>query len=211
MNQTILLFLLSSFFLFSCSPATQTPSQTEIITVYTTPTAQPWMEELFACANDLSITLNVTAESPEIFLRLGEPEILLTPAYQIGEEEILIVANRESPLRNLSLEEAQALFAGENASMQVWGYASEAEMQILFDQLVMKGRSVTSFARMASNPGEMSAALNSESNSIGILSKRWMNGNLREVYSAGIVPVLAITQDEPQGAVRNLISCLQKD
>ncbi len=207
-----LLNLAAFCLLFSaCSPATQPPSQTEIISVYATAAAQPWMDDLFACANDLSIPLNVTAESPAIYLRLGEPEILLAPAYQIGEEEILIVVNRESPLKNLSLQEVQALFAGGDASAQVWGYASEAEMQIAFDQLVMKGRSVTSFARMASSPGEMSAALNSESNSIGILSKRWMDGNLREVYSAGIVPVLALTQNEPQGVVRNLISCLQKD
>lgn len=206
-----ILFLLSSFLLFSCAPATQPPSQTEVIPVYATPSAQPWMDNLFACANDLSITLKVTAESPQIFLRLGEPETLLTPAYQIDEEEILIVAHRESPVQNLSLQEAQDLFAHGNASAQVWVYSSGADMQILFDQLVMNGRSVTSFARMAAGPQEMSDALNSESNSVGILSKRWMNGNIREVYSAGTVPVLAITNSEPQGGVANLISCLQND
>lgn len=206
-----ILFLLSSFLLFSCVPATQPPSQTEIIPVYSTPAAQPWMSDLFACANDLSLTLKVTAESPEITLRLGEPEILTSPAYQIDEEEILIVTHRESPVQNLSLEEAQALFAGQgDSSAQVWGYASEVDVQILFDQLVMKGRSVTSLARMASSPQEMSGVLNSESNSVGILPKHWVAGNIREVYSVGIVPVLAITREEPQGKVAELVSCLQK-
>ncbi len=206
-----ILFLLSSFILFSCAPATQPPAQTEAIPVYATPAAQPWMSDLFACANDLSLTLNVTAESPEIYLRLGEPETLFVPAYQIDEEELLIVTHRESPVQNLSLEEAQALFAGQgDASVQVWGYASEADVQILFDQLVMKERSVTSFARMAADPQEMSDALNSESNSVGILPKHWMAGNIREVYSAGIVPVLAITREEPLGKVAELVSCLQK-
>ncbi len=208
----IILFLLSSFLLFSCTPATQPPSSTEIIPVYATPAAQPWMSDLFACANDLSMTLNVDANSPEIYLRLGEPETLLSPAYQIDEEEILIVTHRESPLQNLSLEEAQALFAGQgDSSVQVWGYASEADVQILFDQLVMNGRSVTSFTRMAAGPQEMSDALNSESNSVGILPKHWMVGNIREVYSAGMAPVLALTKQDPQAGVGQLISCLQND
>jgi hypothetical protein len=212
MKKLFLPFLLSSFLLFSCTPATQAPSQTEIIPVYATPAAQPWMSDLFACANDLLITLKVTTESPQISLRLGEPETLLTPAYQIDEEEILIVAHRESLVQNLSLQEAQGLFAGQgNDSAQVWVYSSEADMQILFDQLVMKGRSVNSFARMAAGPQEMSDALNSESNSVGILPKHWVTGNVREVYSAGTVPVLAITKQEPQGGVANLISCLQND
>jgi len=206
-------FLLSSFLLFSCAPATQPLSQTEIISVYATSAAEPWMSDLFACANNLSVNLTVSAESPEIYLRIGEPEILLSPAYPIDEEEILIVTHRESSVQNLSLEEVQALFAGteRDASVQVWGYASEADVQILFDQLVMKGRSVTSFARMAASPQEMSDALNSESNSVGILPGHWLVGDVREVYSAGMVPVLAITKEEPQGAVGELISCLQNN
>ncbi|MBL8101059.1 MAG: hypothetical protein JNM02_00880 [Anaerolineales bacterium] len=207
----IIFFFLFSFLLFSCTPAAQPLAQTEIIPVYSTSAAQPWMSELFACANDLSVTLKVTPDSPEIYLRLGEPETLLSPAYQIDEEEILIVTNRESPVKNLSLEETQVLFAGQgDTSVQVWGYASDADVQIAFDQFVMKGRSVTSFARMAANPQEMSDMLNSESNSVGILPKHWVAGSVREVYSAGIVPVLAITKQEPQGLVSLLISCLQK-
>jgi hypothetical protein len=208
----VILFLLSSFILFSCAPATQPPAQTQAISVYATPAAQPWMSDLFACANDLSMTLKVTSESPEITLRLGEPETLLFPAYQIDEEEILIVAHRESPVQNLSLAEAQALFAGHgDSSVQVWGYASEADVQILFDQLVMKGRSVSSFARMAASPQEMSATLNSASNSVGILPKHWVAGNVREVFSAGVVPVLALTKQESAVGVASLVSCLQND
>lgn len=180
--------------------------------VYATSAAQPWMSELFACADDLSVVLKVSAQSPEIYLRVGEPEILVSPAYQIDEEEILIVTHRESPVQNLSLEEAQALFAGQgDSSVQVWVYSSEADVQILFDQLVMKGRSVTSFARVAVNPQAMSDTLNSESNAVGILPRHWMAGSIREVYSAGMAPVLAIVKEEPRGVVRELIGCLQNN
>jgi len=205
-----LIFLLSSLLLFSCTPATQT-SQTEVIDVYATSAAQPWLRELFTCANDLSVVLNVNADVPDIYLRVGEPDLLVSPAYQIDEEEILVVTHRESPVQNLTLEEAQALFAQGSASAQVWVYSSDADVQMVFDQLVMKGRSVTSSARVAVSPQNMSDVLNSESNSVGILPRHWKAGTVRDVFSAGFVPVLAITKEESPGAVTDLVSCLQNN
>lgn len=205
-------FLLSSFLLFSCAPVTQA-SATEVVTVYATSATQPWLTELYACAADSAVVLNVSAESPDIYLRIGEPEEIIYPMYQIDEEEILIVAHRESPTQNLSLEEGQALFAQGNpsGSAQVWVYSSDADLQRVFDQLVMKGRSVTSSARVALSPQNMSDVLNSESTAVGILPRHWMTKNMREIFSAGFVPVLVITKQEPQGAVADLVSCLQRN
>ena len=203
-------FLLSSFVLASC--ASPTPSiPTESITGYATDSAQPWMSELFACANEQNILVEVTAENPDISLRIGESGNFVSPSFQIDEEEVLVVVNRESSIQNLTLEEVQALFAGQgDKSVQVWVYASGLDLQMVFDQFVMKSRSVTSFARLASSPQEMSDVLGSESEAIGFLPKRWVTGNIREVYSVGIFPILAITQNEPQGTVSQLIGCLQK-
>ncbi len=208
MKKLFLLFLLSSL-ISSCAPATQIP-QKEMITVYATSAAQPWLNELYACAEDTSVILNVSADEPDIYLRVGEPKNIIFPVYQIDEEEILIVVNRESVIQNLTLVEAQDLFAQGNASTQVWVYASDADVQLVFDQLVMKGRSVTSFANLAASPQQMSDLLNAEKDSVGILPRHWLAGNAREVYSAGSVPVLAITQAEPKGTVLDLISCLQR-
>lgn len=204
-----IIFLLSLFLLFSCAPATQATSQIQLVNVYATSAAQPWLSDLFTCADKLSVVLNVSAESPDIYLRVGEPETIVSPIYQIDEEEILIVTNRESAIQNLTLAEAQELFAQGNPSAQVWVYASEADVQVVFDQLVMKGRSVTSSARVATSPQQMSDLLNAEKDSVGILPKHWKTGSTREVFSAGTVPVLAVTKSEPQGAIGGLISCLQ--
>lgn len=204
-------FLLPLFLLVSCAPATQVPSQTEVVTAWATSAAQPWLSELFVCANDLSIAVNVTPQEPEIRLRVGEPESLLSTAFKIAEEEILVVAHRESPVQNLSPEEAQALFAGEaDPATQVWAYASDEDVQVAFDRLVMKERRVTSYAKMATSPQQMSDILNAEFNAIGILPRHWKTGSAREVFTAGTVPVLAITKVEPSGAVQELIACLQK-
>ena len=203
--------VLSSFILFSCTPATQTASQTEVVTVYATSAAQPWLTELYACAEKLPVVLNVNANEPEIYLRVGEPGNIISPVYQIDEEEILIVTHRESPVQNLTLEETQELFAQGDPSTQVWIYSSDADVQVVFDQLVMNGRSVTSTARVAVSAQNMSDVLNSESNAVGILPRHWKMGSVRDVFSAGKVPVLAITKDEPVGVVIGLISCLQSN
>ncbi len=205
-----ILLLLSSCLLLSCAPR-ETPSASSVVNVHASAAAQPWLTELFVCAERASVLLNVTANEAQIELRVGEPRTLLAPAFQIDEEELLIVTHRESPIQNLGPEEAQALFAGQgDPSVQVWVYASGEDVQVLFGQLVMKGRSVSSSARVAANPQEMSDILNAEKNSVGILPRHWEVGDMREVYSAGTVPVLAIQTGEETETIHGLLACLSK-
>jgi hypothetical protein len=195
--------------LTSCVPSA-TPEETQIVSAWSTAAAEPWLNELFTCANDLSIVINVNSENPELTLRIGEPETLISPAYQIDEEEILVVTHRESPIQNLSLEGARALFAGQgDPSAQVWVYSSGADVQIAFEQLVMEGGTITSFARLAASPQQMSDTLNAESNAVGVLPRHWKIGSPREVFSAGTVPVLAITNEHASETVMQLVACLQ--
>lgn len=149
--------------------------------------------------------------SADIVLRVSAPEFLDSPAYQIDEEEILIVTHRQSPVQNLTLEEVSALFAGQgDPSVQVWIYASGEDVQEVFDRKIMEGRNVTSSARIAVNPQQMSDTLVSDSNAVGILPRHWKAGDTREVFAVATVPVLAITKAEPQGIIHDLIACLQK-
>jgi hypothetical protein len=200
--------LLIALFLSACRSATPTP-ESQVVRVYATPAAQPWLTKLYACAADSSIVLKVNPESPEIYLRVGEPDILASPAYKIDEEEILIVTHRENTLQNLTLEQAQDLFALGNPSMQVWVYSSDADIQKAFDQWVMKGRSVVSSARVAVSPQNMFDILKSGPATLGILPRHWLTGDVREIFSVGHAPVLAVTKPKSQGAVMELISCLQ--
>jgi hypothetical protein len=206
----IFLFLLSSI-LFACSQTT--PSVTPpIITVYSTSSAQPWLPEFYQCAGTAAVLSRVDDPSAaEVVLRVGEPSFLSSPAFQIDTEEILIVAHRQSPIQNLSLEGARALFTGRgDPSVQVWVYAPGEDVQEVFDQVLMAGRSVTSSARLAVNPQQMSDTLVNESDAIGILPRHWKAGDVREVFTVATVPVLVLTDSEPQGVIQQLIGCLQR-
>jgi len=209
--QRVLLFVLIPVLFSACASPTVVVTP-EVVTVYSTSAAQPWLDPLYACAESFAVMSRVDDSSAaDILLRVGEPEFLASPAYQIDTEEILIVTHRQSPVQNLTLEEARALFVGQgDPSVQVWVYASEEDVQRAFDQFVMEGRSVTSSARVAVNPQQMSDTLVKESNTVGILPRHWKAGDVREVFTIATVPVLAITQSEPQNAIKELIACLQK-
>lgn len=186
----------------------------QVLPVYSSPAAEPWLHELYNCAaGQDSVVLSRVDDrtSAQIALQLGEPEFLSSFAYQIDEEEILIVTQRQSPVQNLTLDDARALFMGlSDPSVQVWVYASDADVQRVFDQFVMEGRRVTSSAWIAVNPQQMSDTLVNQPNTVGILPRHWKAGDAREVFSVATVPVLALTNSEPQGVVKELLVCLQK-
>jgi len=212
MQRTVLILIIF-FTLLISSCLTNTPQTTpQVVTVYSTSAATPWLGDVYTCAGSFAVISRVDdPSSADISLRVGEPKFLTSPAYQIDEDEILIVTNRQSPVQNLTLDEAQALFAGlGDPSVQVWVYASGEDVFDAFDQFVMKGRSISSSAYVAATPQQMSDVLNSESNAVGILPRHWKAGDVREVYSVGKVPVLAMTEYEPEGAIAQLIGCLQK-
>lgn len=207
----MILILFVAVWIASCSTGTP-PATPQIVTVYSTSAAEPWLSALYICGQTSAVISRVDDSSAaDIILRVGEPKVFTSLAFQIDTEEILIVTHRQSPVQNLTVDEARALFSGQSdLPVQVWVYASGEDVQDVFDQLVMEGRSVMSDARLAVNPQHMSDTLVNESNAVGILPRHWMAGDVRDVFSIGTVPVLALTNSEPQGVTSELIACLQK-
>ncbi len=213
-----------SLLLASCSPAAPTAAP-EPITVQYSAAAQPWLPGVYDCAGGTPIFAEQRAvqyfdSSADLAIRLGEPEQMTTPAFEIGIEEIIVVVHSQNPITNLSLAQVRELFSGRisdwsqlggpDAPIQVWIYAPGEDIQQAFEAAVMQGAAVTSLARLATSPDGMSQAIASDANAIGILPRRWKAENVREAYVAASVPVLAITSAEPQGAVKDLLACLQE-
>lgn len=201
-----------TFALVSCAPVSTQVSETQAISVYSTLATQTWLAEVFACAP--AGTIVRVADDPipaDISLRLGEPDFVPDFVYQIDTEEVLVVTHRQSPVQNMTVEDVRELFAGQgDLSVQVWVYASGEDVQRVFEQAVMDGRSVTSLARLAVSPGHMSDILNNEPNAVGVLPRHWKTGDARFVYTIPDIPVLALASEEPQGGVETIIACLQK-
>ena len=208
-----LIFL--SLLISACATSTPQPTP-EVVSVYSSSFTQPWLADVYDCAAESSVVIRLS-DSPsdaDIRLQIGEPEFLSGFAYQIDEEEIWVVTHRESPILNMGRKEVQALFSGlGDPSIQIWVYASDTDVQVIFDDYVMEGRNVTSLARLAMTPQQMADVLDSERQAIGILPDTWtlkMSGGSHGIYQVATVPVLALTDVEPQGVVKELLSCMQK-
>lgn len=206
----------------SCSPVpanTTTPTPT-VIKVYATPATQSWQTSLFKCATDQSAVLTLSDPgSADITIRIGEPENLSMPVFQLGWEEVLVVVNKAHSFQQLRTEQVTELFTGEishweqiapteTGAVQVWVFADGDDTQQVFKQ-TLTGKPIASNARLAASPEEMSRAIANDPYAIGILSRRWKTDNLSDVYVAASAPILAITPSEPQGTLKNLLACLQ--
>ena len=209
-RRLLAVLILIGLLMSSCAAGTP-PATPVLISIYSTLAAQPWLSDLYDCAGTTATLSRVDDPSTaEIVLRLGEPELLETPAYQIDVEDVLIVTHRQSPVQNLGLEDARKLFSGfGDPTIQIWVYPDGEDVQEIFERNVMAGGSVASTAWLAADPQQMSDTLVNEPNTVGILPRHWKVGDAREVLTVATVPVLAITPDEPQGIVRDLIACLQ--
>jgi hypothetical protein len=205
-------FLALFFALSSCSPRPASPTP-QVLAVYATAAAQPWLPDLYACADQHSVVVRL-ADSPagaQIQLRIGQPQNLTSPAYQIDTEEILVVTNRESPVQNMSADQARALFNGAEAEgLDVWVFAPGEDVQQVFDREVMLGAQITSLALLATSPQQMSDALNSQKNGVGILPRHLKAGTVRDVFTIGEVPVLAVVNGKITGVIEQVLACLQK-
>jgi hypothetical protein len=109
------------------------------------------------------------------------------------------------------VDEVRELFSGGgDPSVTVWVFAAGTDVQGVFEQAVMRGRSVTSLARLATSPQQMSDTLVSTPNTVGVLPRRWKAGDARFVHTIPDVPVLAIVAEQPRGAAQAILSCLQQ-
>jgi ABC-type phosphate transport system substrate-binding protein len=227
MKRSFALIILACIMLPSCNSNTPT-SATEQLTVQYTAATAPWLAGLYDCAGINVVTAEQRAadfldlQSVDLAIRIGQADDLTSPAYQIGSDGLLVIVNRQNPINALTAEQVSGLFSGQilnwqedkgsspSAPVQVWIFSSGEDVQQVFYRTAMGGSPVTSMARLATSPDEMSQAIANDVNAVGILTRHWKMGNVSEVFTVDTVPVLALTSGEPQGVVRKLLTCLQK-
>ena len=213
------LFPIILIFLTACAPATPLATP-QVVKVYSTSSAQPWLTDLYNCSS-ASVVINLTdSQSADILIRMGESAGLTTPAFQIGTDDILVAVHPQAGIGSLTIEQVRQLFTGQatnwkdvggnDVPVQVWIYSPDEDVQQIFDNIVLAGQPVTSLARLAVSAQAMSDAIGANPGSIGVLTRRWKAGNTREALVVASAPVLVITKSEPQGAIKDLIACLQK-
>jgi hypothetical protein len=220
--------------------ATPAPTPQAIIVIYP-PDLQPWVDRLGVCADNNPLSALFIRPSNKYDPNISPDEIalVLNPtgeqtgknfASQVGQEQLVVVVNRDNPISQLSAEELRSIYsgrtvawqAGSGGTIQVWVLPQDDPVRRVFDQVVMKDQLLTSEARLAPNPVAMLEAVSGEVDAIGFLPASYLNaaddqvtGDIKEVQlEEGLTttleqPVVAITQAEPSGILRSLLVCLQ--
>ncbi len=211
--------------LTSCSPGTSTAAL-EPMTVQYTAATTPWLAALYTCAGNHIVEAELRAadfldpQTTDLVMRIGQPPDLLSPAYQIGTDDVLVIVNRQNPINALTPDQVRGLFTGQIPSweglhstdtpVQVWVFPSGEDIQQIFEQAALGGAPITSGARLANTPDEMSQAIANDVNAVGILTRHWKAENVSGVFTVMTVPVLAIPSSDLQGVVQQVVTCLQK-
>jgi hypothetical protein len=225
MKASLPFILLSSLLFASCSTTPSSPA-VETITIQYTPAAEPWLAALYDCAGSTVVTADSRAadfldpQATDLVIRLGQPGSMAATAYKIGSEDILVIVNRQNPINTLTPDQVRELFGGQipswkeingsDAAVQVWAFGSGEDVEQLFVQTALGGSPVTSTARLATGPEEMSQAIAKDVNAVGFLTRHWKAGNVADVFTVATVPVLALSAKEPREAVQGILGCLQK-
>jgi ABC-type phosphate transport system substrate-binding protein len=226
MKSTGLIRLFSLILLVSCAPSSPLPTLVPLTVQYTSATT-PWLKNLYNCAGNSHVSAELRAagfqiaQSADLIMRLGQPDKLTTPSYQVGTDDLLVIANNQNRLNQLTDEQVRSLFIGRiqtwkpingnEARVQVWVFPTGEDVQEIFEQFILGDSPVTSLARLANSPEEMSQAVSNDIDAIGIITRRWKTENTLVVYTAArSLPVLAITQSEPRGNMAQILACLQK-
>ncbi len=215
----VLCLFLLTFSSAGCGAAA-TPAPPQIVRVQISSAASPELPRLYDCASPPLVVSLSDPLSADISVRLGEPDRLDTPAFQIGTDEIFVVANPQPGVSALTIEQVRDVFSGivtswtevggKDIALEVWVYDSNEDIQHIFNTTVLADRPVSTQAHLAVSLQNMSDMLAQNPGAIGILPGHWKRGTLQKLLGGVSVPVLAITKVEPQGAVKALLQCLQK-
>jgi len=216
-NATCFLGTLLAITLTGCAASGAQPPVP--LTIYSSSAAYPWLSNAYGCVPPSAGIVLAERADAALELRLGEPEALVDPVFQVGMDDLLVIAHPQAGIGSLTPSQAEALFTGQfsnwsevggtDQAVQVWSFAPTVDIQEYFSRMVLHGRPVSSLARLAVSAQKMSDSVGAVPGSIGLLPRRWKAGNTDEVLMVASVPVLAIARTAPQGPLADLLSCMQ--
>ena len=164
-------------------------------------------------------------ENADLVIWWGEKPEPIDYAYPLNEDELVVIVNPENPKETLSGSELVSLFSGriENWSeigtldqqVEVWIFPEGNIMSETFQAGILADQRITRLAALAPSSAAMLESVAGDPGAIGFLPRSWLSPDAKgievgpELQTSIRKPLLALSQSEPQGAVKELIACLQ--
>jgi hypothetical protein len=105
---------------------------------------------------------------------------------------------------------------GSRTFIAAWAYPNGDDTLRVFESAVMGSEAVNRhYVGTVPEPGAMLETISGDPAAVGFIPRRWLNESVKAIEIEGIppeqlrAPVLAISEDEPQGTPRAWLICLQ--
>ena len=157
-----------------------------------------------------------SVDSVDIAIILGEPENWdrLT-AFQLGWEDIVMIASGDSGINLENLETIQEEFTATPPVNKIWTYPLDHPLQKIFNSVILGNQKTTPYAFIAPNPKAMIDSIRLNPPSIGYIPGSWMNEDAKiiamdpSIQKTLRIPILALTIRNTDMNNQKFIACLQ--
>jgi hypothetical protein len=216
---------------------TEEPRPTpQVVHIALTPALSPWQEALHLCARahpelallvDRTPAMHLFDRQADIYLRMGEFAQWDGRRAQLAFESISVIIHPTNPVTKLTQDDLQNIFSGSfmtwerlggaDLIVSVWIYPEGEESREIFDDTILRGRRVSTLARLAPDPEDLLEAVANDPGAIGYLPRSWITMEVKEVQLDGELrrklksPLLAYIKNEPEEPTLSLLTCLQGD
>lgn len=230
----MILFVLLVVAACSAPPTATIPPSPQPIYVSLAPSLESVRDALHTCANilpDIALFVEtVPASAPDfksydLNIWWGDKPEDVDHAFPLGEDELVVIVNRDNPNIELRTSELAALFNGRvedwtdislyDQPVSVWTYPPENKMSDVFKSAILGSQSFSLLAHLAPSPQAMLEAVAGDPGGIGYVFKSWLPAKVSpsqiepEIQNSLRKPILALVNTEPQSNLHDLLSCLQ--
>ena len=164
----------------------------QLVKVYVTSAASSRLTDLYNCSTLSTAILLSDPQTADITIRLGQPDSLSSPAFQVGSDDVVVIVQSQNSTDNLTADQVHSIFLGQvtnwkdvggsDMPIQVWTYAQGEDIQQIFEQNVMNNQPVTSLARLAVSAQNMSDSVANNAGSIGFLPHSLVTNSVKDIY-----------------------------
>lgn len=175
----------------------------------------------------------------DVSLRWGDTDIdPAARVFRLGSDRLVFAVHKDNPIKVLEIGQAAFLNMGGISSwgeileqycpqcagsdefklqpLEAWRYPPGEDISLEIANIPAINQTGTmNRVYIAPNPPALAEAVSNNTAAVGWLPARWLNANLKEVALQNadptqlILPVLAITPQEPTPVIREWLACLQ--
>ena len=221
--KSLALALVVILLLSACSPPA---SNLPTVRIVISPAAQPVSEAISRCVPldaNMGFTIemrypNVSdSEEFDLSIHLGEPNAESGFSAQLAWEQILLIINQENQV-DISSDNAAYLFSGriqnwaelggQDLPVELWAGPKGDEARQAFQSSVLLSP-VSGNTHLATNPANALETVAKNTGAVAIMPAAWADETVRRIELGVEIPVIAEAAEEPTGAIRDLLACLQ--